>query len=199
MIIKQNTLEWKGTLKARTSTEFLIFHHAESTKCSLEDIHSWHKIRGWVGVGYNFFIRKDGTVYEGRPIWASDADAFGHNDDSLSCCFEGNFEVETMTDAQVKSGIELAKYCRKLYPRIRLCRHKDVNDTACPGKNFNDSIIIEGSKDDVQPQKDYILAIDTLNKAGILGNKELWTQYAVKDANIKALMFNMAKYITTHK
>ena len=198
MIIKQNTLEWKGTLKARTSTEFLIFHHAESTKCSLEDIHSWHKIRGWVGVGYNFFIRKDGTVYEGRPIWASDADAFGHNDDSLSCCFEGNFEVETMTDAQVKSGIELAKYCRKLYPRIRLCRHKDVNDTACPGKNFDNSIIIEGSKDN-STIPDYVTAVDTLFKAGTLGQKETWLQYCIKDGNIKALILNMAKYINLHK
>jgi hypothetical protein len=46
---------------------------------------------------------------------------------------------------------------------------------------------------------DYVTAIDTLFKAGTLGQKETWLQYCIKDGNVKALILNMAKYINLHK
>ena len=147
MIIKQNSLEFRGQFEARKATDSLVFHHAQAVKCSLEDIHRWHREKGWAGIGYHWLIRKDGSVYEGRPIWAIGAHALAHNDDSLGCCFEGDFNIEHMTDAQVKSGIELARDVRKYYPHIKLDKHSNINATACPGKHFNDAIIIEGAKD----------------------------------------------------
>jgi hypothetical protein len=183
MIINQPSLTWNGTLKQRISTDFLIFHHAEASVCSVEDIHSWHQAppREWIGVGYNFVIRKDGSVWEGRPIWAADADAYGYNNNSISCCFEGNFDNERMTDAQIKSGIDLARYCRKLYPKIRLMRHRDVNDTRCPGENFDNRIIFEGSVDIVKDNTDTeligiieVLATYTDTDGSPLLDKEYW-------------------------
>lgn len=145
MIIRMNHLEFRNPLTARAKTEFLVYHHAKAINCTLEDIHSWHIQNGWSGVGYHFFIRKDGTVYEGRPIWAMGAHVSGYNDCSLGVCFEGDFEVEQMTNEQIKAGIELALYVRNQYPNIRLCRHKDLGQSECPGKNFNDNIILKGS------------------------------------------------------
>jgi N-acetylmuramoyl-L-alanine amidase len=46
---------------------------------------------------------------------------------------------------------------------------------------------------------DYVFAVETLFKSGVISNKELWTQYAIKDGNIKALLFNMTKYINSKK
>jgi hypothetical protein len=146
MIIKQNDLKFTRKLAPRTSTESIIFHHIEASNATLEDIHRWHIARGWAGIGYNLYVRKDGTIYEGRPIWAADADAHGYNENSISVAFEGNFNVEYMTEAQVNAGIEIAKHYRKEYPTIKkLFRHKDVNPTECPGKNFDDQIILKGS------------------------------------------------------
>lgn len=147
MNIIKSYLKWNGELQDRTSTDFFIFHHAESSDCSILDVHRWHKELGWVGIGYNFFITKEGKVYEGRPIEKTDADAYGYNDNSISCCFEGDFNIDKMTDAQVKSGIELLRYCKKLYPNIRALRHKDVNDTLCPGQYFRNEIIYNGMVD----------------------------------------------------
>jgi hypothetical protein len=200
IIINQANLEWNGKLKERTSTDFLIFHHAEASVCSIELIHSWHKEppRNWIGIGYNFFIRKDGSIWEGRPIWAADADAYGYNNNSLSCGFEGDFMIEHMTEAQVESGITLARHCRKLYPKIRLCRHKDVNTTECPGTNFDNRIIFEGSVDIVEVNniKD---AIDTLVREKRINSPEYWQKAADTTYHVAELLIDYAKYVNEHK
>ena len=139
-------LTWNGTLTPRTSTDFLILHHAEAVHCTVYDIQEWHKAKGWIGFGYNFFIDKLGRIIEGRPFTMSDADAYGHNYDSISCCFEGDFDKEVMTNPQVVSGIDLIVYCLTAYPNIRIVRHRDLCPTACPGINFRDDIITNGIK-----------------------------------------------------
>ena len=37
----------------------------------------WHLKRGWIGAGYNILVRKDGSVWELRPLWAVGAHAQG--------------------------------------------------------------------------------------------------------------------------
>ena len=41
----------------------IVIHHIEAEKASVAEIDSWHKQKGWQGIGYNDYIRKDGTVY----------------------------------------------------------------------------------------------------------------------------------------
>jgi hypothetical protein len=168
-------LQFNGTLRPRTSTDFIIFHHAEASKCTVEDIHQWHKQRGWIGIGYNMVVYKDGSVHIGRPLDCADADAYGYNNNSLSVCFVGNFEVEKMTEAQVQTGIELVKYFRKQYPKLIPISHMDVNDTACPGRNFDNRIVIDGMKD-VVPEVDKIFknCVDLVAKEIGLNNPDFW-------------------------
>ncbi|NFV47514.1 hypothetical protein FDJ70_07485, partial [Clostridium botulinum] len=45
----------------------IFLHHAEWSNCAVEDIHRCHKENGWSGIGYHFFVRKDGSIYKGRP------------------------------------------------------------------------------------------------------------------------------------
>lgn len=125
-----------GALINRTKTNRIILHHAEATKCSAQDIHSWHKANGWAGAGYHFLVRKDGKVYRLRPEYAVGAHATGNNSDSLGICFEGAFNKEIMCDAQLKAGAELIKYLKDKYKISTVLRHKDVGSTDCPGNNF---------------------------------------------------------------
>ena len=81
-------------------------------------------------------MRKDGSIYRGRPIDALGAHCTGMNNVALGVCFEGNFESETMPAAQLKAGQELISYLRGQYPNAEVKRHKSFNNTACPGKNF---------------------------------------------------------------
>lgn len=88
-----------GTMSKRASTYRIILHHA-AMNGSVEDIHRVHKNKGWAGIGYHFYVRKDGSVYRGRPEWAIGAHASGSNYNSLGICAEGNFEHESMSDVQ---------------------------------------------------------------------------------------------------
>ena len=134
-IIKSN-LQF-SSMENRTKTNLLVLHHAAAKKCSVEDIHRWHKQKGWAGMGYHFLVRKDGTIYEGRPIQSVGAHAYGYNNRAIGICFEGNFEVEKMPDVQKEAGKELVSYILKRYPTITSVKgHRDLMATACPGKNF---------------------------------------------------------------
>ena len=137
MKINEVSYKWAGALEKRKSTVRIILHHAAAKKCSAADIHAWHIGNGWSGIGYHFLVRKDGGIYRGRPENTVGAHTYGKNYDSIGICFEGNFEEENMNETQKNSGIELVTYLLNRYPGITsVCRHRDFNATACPGKNF---------------------------------------------------------------
>lgn len=136
-ILKANLI-FNGGFSDLGTAKRIILHHSESKKSSVEDINKWHKENGWIGIGYHFLVRKDGTVWEGRPIWALGAHCLNHNKNSIGVCFEGNFNVETMESKQLNAGIELINYLLKLkgLSTKDVYRHKDFMATDCPGNNF---------------------------------------------------------------
>ena len=136
MSIIEKVYKWNGTLNKRKSTNYIVIHHAAASKLSVDDIHRIHINNGWAGIGYHFYVRKDGKIYRGRPIDTVGAQTSNYNSQSIGICFEGNFEKETMTDAQLKAGREIVAYARKYYPNAKIVKHRDLNATACPGRNF---------------------------------------------------------------
>ena len=136
MNITEQTYQWNGTLTKRKETKYIILHHRGGNG-DVQSIHMQHiKENKWVGIGYHFYVRKDGSVYRGRSINAWGAHCINYNDKSVGVCFEGNFENETMTAAQIKAGQELVSYLKGLYPSAEVKRHKELDSTACPGKKF---------------------------------------------------------------
>ena len=135
MKIIEQTYKWSGSLTKRTATQYIILHHRTGSG-DVQSIHATHLKNGWSGIGYHFYIRKDGSVYRGRPIDTVGAHCTDYNWLSIGICFEGNFENEKMPAAQIKAGQELISYLKRQYPSAEAKRHKDFNSTACPGKNF---------------------------------------------------------------
>ncbi len=135
MKIIEKSYKWNGVLAKRSLTDYIILHHRAGSG-DAESIHAGHLSQGWTGIGYHFYVRKDGTVYRGRPIDIIGAHCTGKNGYSIGICFEGNFECEMMTDIQLKAGQELISYLKGLYPGAEVKKHKDFQSTACPGKNF---------------------------------------------------------------
>lgn len=129
-------LPTNGSFKRRNSTDEIILHHAEASRASVEEVNRWHLERGWTGIGYHFYIRKDGKVYRGRPEWAVGAHAQGHNSRAIGICVEGSYMTETMPQAQLDALKDLIRTEMRKYPGAKLLRHKDVNSTDCPGTNF---------------------------------------------------------------
>lgn len=116
----------------------IILHHRAGNGDVLS-IHIQHQKQGWWGIGYHYYIRKDGTIWRGRPeeyVGSHAGSSNDYNQHSIGICFEGNFETEQMTDEQVEAGRELIDDIEKRYSIYQILGHKDVASTACPGKNF---------------------------------------------------------------
>ena len=136
MKIIEANLPRNGNFTRRSTTDEVILHHAEASSATVWDINDWHLSNGWVGIGYHYYIRKDGSIYRGRPEWAVGAHATGHNDRSIGICCEGAYMTETMPAAQLASLKALLRDIMGRYGKMPLKRHRDVNATSCPGDNF---------------------------------------------------------------
>lgn len=135
--IIQPNYKWAYGATIRTETKYIVLHHVGAVgSFTPEQIHAEHLKKGWRGIGYNFYVRKDGTIYHGREENAAGGHTLDYNTVSIGICFEGNFEVETMPEAQKKAGQALIAYLKPKYPTAQIVRHKQLNATACPGKNF---------------------------------------------------------------
>lgn len=157
MQIKDVSYKWNGTLVKRNSTEYIILHHRAGNG-DVHSLHNGHLSNGWSGIGYHFYVRKDGTIYRGRPIEMVGAHCTGQNTCSVGVCFEGNFENEAMSDVQIKAGQELISYIKSLYPYAKVMRHRDFNETACPGKNFPNDIggVVKTTKQHLETGNDIV-------------------------------------------
>ncbi len=144
MNIIEKVYKLNGILKKRKKTDRIILHHASAKNCTVEDIDNWHKQRGWTCIGYHFLVRKDGSIYRGRPEDTIGAHASNNNSDSIGICAEGNFEMEVMPEAQKRALKELVSYLKKKYNISKVQRHKDVGATDCPGKNYPFEEIAKG-------------------------------------------------------
>lgn len=94
-------------------------------------------------IGYHFVILPDGVVQDGRPIGCVGAHARTHNN-WIGICLIGGFSTnrrwwpERPTAAQMRS---LTRLCEQLMSRYHIPpeyvkRHRDLNDTWCPGDRF---------------------------------------------------------------
>lgn len=92
----------------------------------------WHLARGWSDVGYHFFIRKDGTIEEGRPAERTPAAQGGNNTGTIAICLHGLAE-ENFTADQFRSVIELCKEISISYGNfITFHGHCEVSAKTCP-------------------------------------------------------------------
>jgi N-acetyl-anhydromuramyl-L-alanine amidase AmpD len=137
MNIIETAWNWNGSLSKRAKTTYIALHHAQAVTCSAADVDSWHKSNGWCGIGYHFFVCKNGDIYRGRPIWALGAHVSGMNNCSIGVCAEGSYEKEkTMPDTQKTAIKELLKYLKKEYPDAKIVGHREIGESDCPGKYY---------------------------------------------------------------
>lgn len=125
----------------------ILLHHAASSG-SVEEIHAYHKnINGWAGIGYHFYVRKNGSIFRGRPENWMGGHATGYND-HIGVCAEGNFENETMPAAQQAAVVEVLRFLLGKYGDLSIRGHRDVAVTACPGRNYPFEAIVKAAKAD---------------------------------------------------
>ena len=137
MNIIQTNFKWNGKLSYGNIPKMIVLHNADASKCTIQDVHQWHLNNGWSGCGYHYFVRKDGSIYKGRPDGAIGSHCKGHNTNTLGICFEGRYEYEdNMPQTQYNAGINLIRYLFAKYGVMPIKGHKELFATACPGKYF---------------------------------------------------------------
>lgn len=145
--INPRNFSWRKEPRRLSSDKVthIIIHHAAAVRCSAIDIHKWHLQRDngtWSGAGYNFFIRKDGSIWEMRGFNSVGAHSGRNwNGRSMGVCFEGHFEKEVPTEAQLNSGADLCASIMGRFPNIglnhrKIIKHSQATSTACPGSRF---------------------------------------------------------------
>lgn len=111
----------------------LVVLHHRAGNGNIESIHTQHLKNGWAGIGYHFYIRKDGTVYEGRPITYVGSHCKGNNSCSIGVCLEGDFRKEVPTIEQLRAVKDVYALVKKTYKNIyKMVNHRDLLKTSCP-------------------------------------------------------------------
>lgn len=167
-ILKPN-VKWRGNLTpiSRKITR-LIQHHMAHTSWTVEQVHNYHRDgNGWLGIGYSYWIGFDGKIYEGRGRNIGAHAGANWNGISYGIGYQGNFETQQMTDAQLVSGAWLnAKLIREEGLTVDAIvghgtRFGGTSSSLCPGKNFRmvelkaEAEKILGGKDDSMGDRRY--------------------------------------------
>jgi N-acetyl-anhydromuramyl-L-alanine amidase AmpD len=159
-----------------------------------------------MGIGYHYFVRKDGSVWQGRPddvVGAHAGTKNGYNTHSVGICFEGEYQEKdkVMPDAQMKAGAELIRYLLEKYPNCSILRHQDVSPTTdCPGKNFPFAALKAAGLEKPEDNSGLPDDLDLIAGKGIIQSPGYWSANATAGGTVKGeyaagLIHNMAEFI----
>lgn len=127
-----------------------IVVHCSATPPSMDigayEIRKWHLDRGWLDIGYNACIKRDGTLEAGRDL-DKDGDYLeeigahvkGHNKHSIGICMVGGVDEngkpqDNFTIHQYQTLAETLREWKKLFPDAIIQGHRDFKGVtkACP-------------------------------------------------------------------
>ena len=122
--------------------ELIVIHCSatrENQNFTVEALEACHRARGFRGIGYHYYITKDGTIYPCRPEEQAGAHARRYNARSIGICYEGGLDrdgnpADTRTEAQKESMKELLRSLCTDYPEAEIIGHRDLPwvQKACP-------------------------------------------------------------------
>lgn len=133
-------------MSARKKTDWLIVHCSATTPAmniGTKEIDRWHRRKGWLGIGYHFVIRRDGTVETGRALAAVGAHTEGFNAVSVGICLVGGVNdtdnpENNFTPEQFDSLEKLLRDVIAEYPTAKITGHQRFANKACPSFSVED-------------------------------------------------------------
>ena len=180
MNIIETNLQFNSNYNKMQEVEGIVLHNSGVTVLqSVETIHNYHKNKGWAGIGYQYYVRKDGSVYRGRPENMAGAHCPSVNSTSIGICAEGNFNEENMSEVQKQAIIELVKDIKSRYNIKWIKGHREILATSCPGANFP----LEEIKNAVESEKEAQITKSIVD----LANEVIAGEYGVGEARKQAL------------
>lgn len=114
--------------------KYLVLH-CSASRCnqdySVELLRRDHKARGFYGIGYHFYIRKDGKKTQHRMLLEVGAHCIPYNRCSIGICYEGGLDEDgkpanTLTKEQEERITDLLINLHKLFPKAKIVEHRDL-------------------------------------------------------------------------
>ena len=129
----------------RAITEFVAHWTATFTNQDIgsEEVHAWHKERGFLGIGYHYVIRRDGRLQRGRPLnnVGAHSKAYNHNKYSIGITMAGGYNcpigtpnperfqsADSLTAAQMKTFEMFVAAFYDVWPGGQAWGHNDTSD-----------------------------------------------------------------------
>ena len=94
--------------------------------------------RRFKDIGYHYYIERDGTLHEGRPLEEIGAHCYLHNTHSIGICYEGGLDengesADTRTPAQRDTLLDLLICLKQQFPNTLIFGHREFDNTkSCP-------------------------------------------------------------------
>ncbi len=121
----------------------MMLHHTAASEtgdpaAQIRGFQAYHQGLGWPDIAYHFLVDRSGTVYQGRDPGtrgdtATNYDPTGY----FLVCLNGNFDVDTPTDAQLEAAARLFAWGSATYGvGTDVAGHRELASTACPGGNL---------------------------------------------------------------
>ena len=128
--------------------EYITVHHdgmdaftatgERAAAARLETIRRSHVGRGWADIGYHYAVDPAGRVWQGRPLSLQGAHVGGRNEGNLGIVVLGNYELQRVSSATMRSLASLirSESTRYRVPMNRVLTHREWAPTACPGRSL---------------------------------------------------------------
>ncbi|GAD06571.1 N-acetylmuramoyl-L-alanine amidase [Porphyromonas crevioricanis] len=117
-----------------SEVEYIVIHCSatrENRSYSVEDLLRDHVGRGFVGIGYHYYVTRDGHIHLTRPLDKMGAHVLGYNHCSIGICYEGGLDehgkpADTRTPEQRVSLLRLIRIVRQYCPLAIVLGHRDL-------------------------------------------------------------------------
>lgn len=132
---------WNEPLPCRRKVSLIVVHCTatrENRRYCIRALDRDHRSRGFEGIGYHFYVTRDGVIYQTRDMECVGAHTAGYNTESVGVCYEGGLTREgspadTRTPEQKRVLGLLLEHLWTVLGRVRIVGHRDLNPKKeCP-------------------------------------------------------------------
>lgn len=114
----------------------------QGKEITVKDVDSWHREKGWKGIGYHYLIGLNGCIEKGREEEKIGAHVKGYNRNTIGIAYVGGLNKrlaakDTRTRKQKRALKDLIKKLKEKYPEAEIVGHRDFS------KDLNKNGVIE--------------------------------------------------------
>jgi hypothetical protein len=139
-----------STIEPMNGVRLITFHHSgdpkpftsndyAETAQHLESVRNYHRNeKKWQDIGYHFAIDRAGRVWQLRSLAYEGQHVRYNNEHNVGVVVLGNFDLQSMTQAQKDKIRSFGTLVRKQYnlSASRIYTHQEIVKTECPGDNM---------------------------------------------------------------